>query len=131
MTGGSGAPTLLCVDDDPDFLKTLKEYFAHHGFNVLTASDGEEAVSQATRRMPDAVILDVFMPGLGGLGTLERIRRRAPKIVAILVSGVSNALEILEQAGVGVTATFVKPVNLGDLLVAVARAGVAPPEAGP
>ncbi|MFQ5520080.1 MAG: response regulator, partial [Candidatus Methylomirabilia bacterium] len=101
-------------------------YLTYHGFDVLTARNGEEALSQVTQHSPGAVILDLYHPGLGGLGTLDYIRKLDPKIVVILVSGVANALEMLEQTGVDVTAAFSKPVDLGELLQALIRVGVAP-----
>ncbi|MFQ5899297.1 MAG: response regulator [Candidatus Methylomirabilia bacterium] len=126
MADSSRAPRILCVDDDLDFLTIVTEYFTYHGFDVLTAANGEEALSQVTRRSPSAVILDLYHPGLGGLGTLDHIRKLDPDIAVILVSGVSNALEMLEETGVDVAAAFAKPVNLNQVLEALVRAGVAP-----
>ncbi|MFQ5521348.1 MAG: response regulator, partial [Candidatus Methylomirabilia bacterium] len=111
MADFSRVPTILCVDDDVAFLNVLKEYFTLCGFNVLTVTNGEAAVSHVTRYRPNAVILDMFMHGLDGAATLQHIRRLNPKMVVILVSGVANAVEMLEQAGVSVASAFVKPVN--------------------
>lgn len=119
-------PTILCVDDEPEFLELLREYFASQGFNVLTARNGIEALFQVMRWNPQAVILDLFMPHLGGLGALDRIRRLDPRIVIILLSGVPNVLEMVTEAGVSVAGAFTKPVDLTELSEALARAGVGP-----
>ncbi|MBI4589552.1 MAG: response regulator [Candidatus Rokubacteria bacterium] len=124
-------PTILCVDDDPDVLEVLKEYFTRHGFRVVTAVNGVEAMFQVQRYLPQAVILDLFMPRLGGLGALDRIRRLLPGIATILISGVSDAVEMVTEAGVGVAGVLPKPLNLDQLLGTLARAGVVPPQARP
>ena len=119
-------PTILCVDDDPEILEILKEFFTRQGFHVVTATNGVEAMFQVQRCLPKAAILDLFMPRLGGLGALDRIRRLVPEIVIILISGAPNALEMITEAGVEVAGTFVKPLNLDQLLGSLVQAGVAP-----
>ncbi len=119
-------PTILCVDDDPEVLEVLREYFTGAGFHVVTATNGVEAMFQVQRCLPKAVILDLFMPRLGGLGALDRIRRMDPGTVIILISGVPNALEMVTEAGVEVAGTFTKPVSLDQLLGTLVRAGVTP-----
>src|ERR1700730_16764359 len=91
-------PSILCVDDDVDILDLLKEYFTEQGFVVLTATNGVEAFLQVKRWQPKAVILDLFMPRLGGIGALGRIRALNPDIVVILVSGMGNALEPVTES---------------------------------
>ncbi len=128
-------PTLLCVDDDPVVLQVLKEYFTLQGFGVLTARTGVEAFLHVVRWAPQAVILDVFMPRLGGLEALKRIKKLDPEILVILISGVPNALEMVEEAGLTVAGAFTKPVSLDRIAEILARAGVrpsrTPPKAAP
>lgn len=131
MADPSQVPTILCVDDDLSFLRILKEYFTNLGFSVLTVTNGEAAVAQVTRRPPNAVILDLFMHGLDGVGTLQQIRRLNPRIPVIVVSGVSNAVEMLQQAAVSVASVFLKPVDPDQILKALLLVGVAPPKPGP
>lgn len=128
------ARTILCVDDDPKVLEMLEDYLTSQGFRVVTATNGMEALTEVTRHTPDAVILDLFMPRLGGLGALDRIRRLHPPIVIILISGVPDALEMVTEAGVNVAKALTKPFDLAQLLGALVQAGVIPsrpvPEAG-
>jgi len=122
-------PSILCVDDDIDILELLKEYFTEQGFVVLTATNGVEAFLQVKRWQPKAVILDLFMPRLGGIGALGRIRALNPDVVVILVSGMGNALELVTEAGLSVAGAFTKPLNLVQLSDTLARSGVAAPAA--
>jgi len=119
-------PTILCVDDEPEILEVLKEYLTAQGFHVVTATNGVEAMFQTQRCLPKAVILDLFMPRLGGLGALDRIRRLVPEIVPVLISGNPGALEMVTEAGIEVAGTFEKPLNLVGILGALAQAGILP-----
>jgi CheY-like chemotaxis protein len=122
-------PSILCVDDDVDVLELLKEYFTEQGFVVLTATNGVEAFLQVKRWQPKAVILDLFMPRLGGIGALGRIKALNPDVVVILVSGMGNALELVTEAGLSVAGAFTKPLNLTQLSETLARSGVVAPAA--
>lgn len=124
-------PTILCVDDDAEILEILKEFFTREGFHVVTASNGVEALFQVQRCLPQAMIIDLFMPRLGGLGALDRIRRLDPEIVIVLISGMPAALEIVTEAGVGVAGVLTKPLNLDELLGMLVRAGVTPAKPAP
>src|SRR5713226_7852103 len=117
-------PSTLCVDDDIDVLELLKEYFTEQGFVVLTATNGVEAFLQVKRWQPKAVILDLFMPRLGGIGALGRIKALNPDVVVILVSGMGNALELVTEAGLSVAGAFTKPLDLVQLSDTLARSGV-------
>ena len=122
-------PSILCVDDDVDILELLKEYFTEQGFVVLTATNGVEAFLQVKRWQPKAVILDLFMPRLGGIGALGRIKALNPDVTVILVSGMGNALELVTEAGLSVAGAFTKPLDLVQLSDTLARAGVVAPAA--
>src|SRR5216683_3437895 len=122
-------PSILCVDDDVDIIDLLKEYFTEQGFVVLTATNGVEAFLQVKRWQPKAVILDLFMPRLGGIGALGRIKALNPDVVVILVSGMGNALELVTEAGLSVAGAFAKPLDLMQVSETLARAGVVAPSA--
>ncbi len=125
------APTILCVDDDPEVLRMLEEYLAGQGYRVVTASNGVEAFLQVWRQRPRAVILDLFMPRLGGLGTLDRIRRMDASIVVVIISGVENAVEMVKEAGLSVAGALAKPFDLAQLLGTLVHAGIVPPKMAP
>jgi len=115
-------PSILCVDDDPAVLDLLKEYFTLQGFVVLTATNGVEAFLQVKQWMPRAVVMDLFMPRLGGIGALGRIKALNPGIAVILVSGMGNALDLVTEAGLSVAGALAKPLDLNKLSETLALA---------
>jgi len=124
-------PRILLVDDEPEVLGILNEYLAEQGFAVRTAMEGNEALVEAKRWTPKAILLDVMMPNLGGLEILERMRQINPGVVVILMSGRSSAIEVLSTAGLRVAGAFPKPLNLPELLAALEQAGVVPAKGQP
>ena len=96
-------------------------------FVVLTATNGVEAFLQVKRWQPRAVILDLFMPRLGGIGALARIKALDPDVAVVLVSGMGNALDLVTEARLSVAGTFTKPLNLPAVTETLARAGVVAP----
>jgi DNA-binding response OmpR family regulator len=70
----SDAPRVLLVDDDQVILRLLEVNFRLEGFQVSSASRGEQAVEQAERSVPDAVVCDVIMPGIDGFEVCRRVR---------------------------------------------------------
>jgi DNA-binding response OmpR family regulator len=124
---GDSYPSILCADDDPEVLEALKEHFTLQGFIVLTASNGVEACLQVKRWAPKAVILDLLIPRLGGIGTLRRIRAFNPTIPVVLVSDTADALDLVTEAGLTVTGTYAKPLDLAGISGALLRAGVVAP----
>jgi two-component system KDP operon response regulator KdpE len=117
---------VLCVDDDPHMLRILQEFLSARGYEVLTASDGAEALQHARQAAPEAVVLDLYMPGCGGLSVLEQLREADPGCAVVVISGVADAVELVRSAGCDAPA-LAKPFPLEELLVALARAGVGPP----
>jgi CheY-like chemotaxis protein len=90
-----------------------------------------EAFLQVWRKRPRAVILDLFMPRLGGLGALDRIRRMDASIVVVIISGVENAVEMIREAGLTVAGALAKPFDPSSVLGLLVQAGVLPPKAPP
>jgi len=67
--------TILIVEDEPSQLMVLRDEFADHGFQVLTAGSGEEGLSVAFFRHPDVILLDIMMPHMDGESMLALLRR--------------------------------------------------------
>lgn len=122
-------PSVLCVDDDPSVLELLTDFLTIQGFEVITASNGVEAFLQVKQCKPQVVIMDLFMPQLGGLGALGRMKALQPDLPVILISGVDTALDLVSESGLTVTAALSKPLNLSQLLEALALAGTPAPVA--
>jgi DNA-binding response OmpR family regulator len=61
--------TILVVDDEPDLLHAVRLYLEMEGYQVLAATNGEEALDKLRTKLPDLVVLDVMMPGMTGFDT--------------------------------------------------------------
>jgi DNA-binding NtrC family response regulator len=91
---------VLIVDDEPSICWGFRELLTDEGYEVSTASSAEEALELADRKVPDAVVLDVRLPGRDGLSAIQDLRRRigpAPIIVITAFGNLDTAVRSLEQ----------------------------------
>ena len=79
-------PMVLVVDDQPEYARLISLSLAREGFEVRTASGGEEAIDRASEIHPDVVMLDINMPGLDGFEVMAELRERWP-VPVIMVTG--------------------------------------------
>jgi len=106
---------VLIVDDESDFRATVAEYLNADGFEVVEAEDGVEALEQAKRTTPTAIVLDVMMPRLGGLQTLVALRQVIPDLMVVLVTGVLDPELLRRATAAGAYAVLLKPVALAAI----------------
>ena len=137
-SGAGGAEALrtriLVVDDEGDIRALIVEYFEGHGFEVLRASNGLEALLQVKRMRPHGVILDLGMPRLGGLEALKRIHAFDATTTVVIVTAEADPRIRQQALTLGATAVLDKPVNLTDLLAVLrekARSTPAPSGTSP
>ena len=83
---GAGSSVLL-VDDDTDVRVTIADFLSDHGYTVRTASDGPEAIRLLRDQRPDALILDIAMPGMSGIEVAHLARGIDPKLPIMFLSG--------------------------------------------
>lgn len=116
------APLVLCVDDDPAFLRSLARVIRRRGYRVLTYVEPELALEELPLLNPDLLILDVLMPGLSGLEVLDEVRRyyRA-SLPVVLLSALDSDAKIAEGRGHGAASYLVKPCAPEILLDVVGR----------
>jgi DNA-binding response OmpR family regulator len=107
---------VLLVDDEVEFVQTLAERLQLRGFDIRTAGDGEEAISQMANSLPDLVVLDVMMPGLGGLEVLKQIKTEHPKIPVILLTGRGSTADGIEGMRLGAFDYLMKPIDIDELI---------------
>lgn len=81
---------ILVVDDEKDFLEIVKARLEANDYEVVTASDGKEALDKVRSEKPDAVLLDVLMPVMDGIDVLKRIRKINKKLPVFIVTAFSN-----------------------------------------
>lgn len=120
-------PLLLVVDDEPGVLRLIKLELGARGFRVVTASNGEEALRLAEEQRPDAVVLDLMMPGLSGFEVMRRLRERS-NVPILLVTAKDRDSDKIRGLESGADDYVVKPFNpdeLGARIRAVLRRTVA------
>jgi CheY-like chemotaxis protein len=122
---------VLIVDDDQDVRGVLVESFRLAGFDVLEAANGLEALLYVKRDRPEAVVLDLMMPRLGGVEALKRIHSFNPGIRVFVVTGVIDP-ELQRQATLaGAAGVFTKPVPVATLVAALSGPPPAVPTPAP
>ena len=113
---------ILSVDDDPVNQMVVQAMLKNKGFEVVTAADGERALGlikelHASKRLPEAILLDVMMPGLTGFDVVKRIRSQYPDwdVPVILVSAAGQKEKIQEGIDSGANAYIMKPLKVSEL----------------
>jgi DNA-binding response OmpR family regulator len=117
-----GAPRVLIVEDDPDLLVVLRVNLTSAGIEAILAGDGVTAVERIQREKPDAVILDVMLPGLDGWQVLEELHELGDPTPVIVCSGKKNPQDMDRAAALGASAYVVKPFDIDRLMDAVEEA---------
>ena len=126
-TGGK----VLVVDDEPDVRDVVGEFLREDGFEVVEAGNGLEALLQVKRAHPDAVVLDLMMPRLGGVEALKRIHSFNPGIRVLVVTGAIDP-ELQRQAtAAGAAGVFIKPVPAATLVAALTGPPPSAPSSAP
>lgn len=118
----SGAKVVVVVEDDPDIREVLQEMLDSGGHQVLTASNGRQALDVLDRvASPCLVLLDLMMPVMSGFAFLEELQKRPDKarVSVLLIS--ANAQVEQAARGKGVVGFVRKPFDLDDVLALVDR----------
>ena len=107
---------VLLVDDELDFLDSLSQRLRLRGFEVLTASSGQQALDLLGTAAVDVVVLDVRMPGMDGIETLRLIKEQQPLTEVIMLTGHADLPSSLEGMRFGFFDYLTKPVHLTELI---------------
>lgn len=120
----AGTEALLLIDDEPIMRETTHKLLESMGYRMNVATGGEDALHMldSGEVRPEAIVLDVMMPGLAGVPLLLELRKRLPNIPVILVSGFSKEREVQLMLQAGAHALIQKPFRLEDLAAAIRRA---------
>jgi DNA-binding response OmpR family regulator len=105
---------VLVVDDEQDFLKLMKVRLEANNYEVLTASDGKEALAKIKSEKPAMVLLDLVMPGLDGLKVLENIRRFDKKLPVFIITAFSSKERFKIATEFGASGILLKTSNLNE-----------------
>ena len=111
-----GGATILVVDDEPDVLETVRDGLTAHGYQVLTAGGGDEAlqVAQAHQGPIGLALVDVIMPGMSGPEVAQRLHAARPDLKILFMSGFSTEVVVVHGLDAG-DPLLVKPFSLDTL----------------
>ncbi len=112
------ATRILIVDDEPLYLRLVQINLLTEGYEVITATNGEDALEAITTKSPDLVLLDVMMPRLDGITTCERIRQFS-NLPVIMLTAKGEEQDRVQGLNVGADDYIVKPFSATELLARV------------
>ncbi|MGD0760694.1 MAG: sigma-54 dependent transcriptional regulator [Candidatus Sulfotelmatobacter sp.] len=112
----SEAAKILLVDDEPGMLRYIKTLLEVDDYKVETATTGEEALQHLEKGLqPDLVLLDVLMPGIDGLETLEKLRQKRPGLKVVMLSCVNDTRKVVQAMRLGAQDYLTKPFQKAEL----------------
>lgn len=112
---------VLIVDDEEMAIKLVEHQMKLEGFEILTTTDGREAIELIKSENPDLVISDIMMPFMSGLELLEHIKSETKKIPVILISALDDVEVIQTAIGMGADDFVIKPVKMDELSLRIKR----------
>ena len=115
-------PSILIVDDEPSILQSLAGLLIDEGFDVRTASNGYEALKTIESESPDLVLLDIWMPGLDGIDTLQEIKKNNPFIQVIIITGHGTIETAVKATKIGAYDLIEKPLSIDKIILAINNA---------
>jgi two-component system nitrogen regulation response regulator NtrX len=114
------SPRVLLVDDEANIRRMVSALLESEGFETVEAADGNVALTRVAEDGPDVVLLDLMMPpGPDGLATLEQIRKRAPHVPVVMMSGKANLADAVRATKLGAFQFLEKPLTPEGVLVAL------------
>ncbi|MFZ0742958.1 MAG: response regulator transcription factor [Terracidiphilus sp.] len=113
---------VLIVDDEAAIRRALRPPLVELGFQVIEASRGEEALQVLHSGAIDVVLLDINMPGIGGIETLRRIRQSAPRLPVLMVTVREGEEEKVEALELGADDYVTKPFSIRELIARIRTA---------
>ena len=113
---------VLIVDDEPSIRRALHTTLSGLGFQIEEASGGEQAISFVRSEHYDAALLDINLPGIGGIETCREIRRLEPQLPILMLTIRDDADDKIEALDAGADDYITKPFHVGELIARVRAA---------
>lgn len=110
---------LLVVDDEPEILDILSEYFQSKGYGVKTAESAAQARRQIEERTPELMIIDIQMPGEDGLSLTRWVREQFPEVRVVMLTTASEVIDRVVGLEMGADDYIAKPFDLREVLARV------------
>lgn len=115
-------PIVLIVDDEEGIRESLSGIFEDEGYDILTATSGEEAIKMLREHTPDLILLDIWLTGMDGIQTLQEMKTIKPDVPAIMISGHGNVELAVKATKMGAYDFLEKPLSLERVLLVSKRA---------
>ncbi len=110
---------IMIVDDEDEFAGSLAERLTIRDYDVITSSSGEDALEKLKGQRIDVVILDVLMPGMGGVETLREVKKLTPLTEVIMLTGNASVESAIEGMKLGALDYLMKPCETDDLVAKI------------
>src|SRR3990170_6607712 len=112
-------PTVLIVDDDQKLLKMLQRTLTYEGLNVVTATNGQEALAQVDVCQPDIIILDWLMPKMDGLAVMQQLRAEKNQTFILMLTARDALEDRVEGLESGADDYLIKPFAPAELVARI------------
>ena len=114
--------SILVVDDEDLTLRTVSRGLRQEGFEVFTASSGEDALIIFAEQKPDLTLLDIVLPGIDGVEVLRRLKQSNPAAIILMMSAYHMVDRAVEAMKLGAFDYLIKPFHLADMIATLTRA---------
>jgi len=112
---------ILIVDDDPNITKSLRVILQKEGFVTRAVSSGEEAIEEVKKDSPDLILLDLVLPGLGGLEALKYIKVFEQEAIIVIITAHPSFESAAEAIRCGAYDYITKPYDIDEVLFTVRK----------
>jgi two-component system nitrogen regulation response regulator NtrX len=115
-------PAVLIVDDEATIIESLEGILSDDGFEVIHAFNGYEALKKIESESPDIVLLDIWMPGMDGIETLKEIKKIAPNLPVVMITGHGTIESAVDATKSGAYDFLEKPLSIDKVMVTINNA---------
>ncbi len=115
----SSKKRILVVDDEPNIREVVELYLRREGFEVEVTGDGASALAAIERKIPDLIVLDLMLPGVGGLQVTRTLRQGGPEIPIIMLTAKGDEADRVAGLELGADDYLVKPFSPKELVARV------------
>ncbi len=115
-------PAVLIVDDETTIIESLEGILSDDGFEVMHAFNGYEALKKIETLSPDIVLLDIWMPGMDGIETLKEIKKIAPHLPVVMITGHGTIESAVDATKSGAFDFLEKPLSIDKVMVTINNA---------
>jgi DNA-binding NtrC family response regulator len=114
--------TIMIADDEPGIIKFFRNILSREGYRVVSVRNGRDALKKAKKGGIDLVVLDIVMPGMDGMEALKELRRIAPRLAVIVLTGYGDLQTAREAMLLGARDYITKPFDVDFMRAAVKQA---------